>query len=205
MNKIIIFTDLDGTLLNEESFSFKQIITFIKNLLKLDNLFIFFISSKTKENTILSTIKSIFNSEKLITYASIFLIILVCLYVIFRKRIKKYFKVRRLKKDTEKFNESFSSVLKNYELSNNINDLESLLLLWKRFMDKLTNKPYLSSTTNEISPFLKKKNLIMTLQEIDKNLYSNNKEIIKSNKLKDLKIEANNTSNKEVKRIENGK
>ena len=45
----------------------------------------------------------------------------------------------------------------------------------------------------------------MTLQEIDKNLYSNNKEIIKSNKLKDLKIEANNTSNKEVKRIENGK
>ena len=53
--------------------------------------------------------------------------------------------------------------------------------------------------------FLKKKNLIMTLQEIDKNLYSNNKEIIKSNKLKDLKIEANNTSNKEVKRIENGK
>ena len=54
-------------------------------------------------------------------------------------------------------------------------------------------------------PLLKKKNLIMTLQEIDKNLYSNNKEIIKSNKLKDLKIEANNTSNKEVKRIENGK
>ncbi|MEC7851149.1 MAG: hypothetical protein VX968_03030, partial [Bacteroidota bacterium] len=47
------------------------------------------ISSKTKENTILSTIKSIFNSEKVITYASIFLIILVCLYVIFRKRIKK--------------------------------------------------------------------------------------------------------------------
>ena len=45
----------------------------------------------------------------------------------------------------------------------------------------------------------------MTLQEIDKNLYSNNKKIIKSNKLKDLKIEANNTSNKEVKKIENGK
>ena len=51
MNKIIIFTDLDGTLLNEESFSFKQIITFIKNLLKLDNFFIFFLS-KTKEEMI---------------------------------------------------------------------------------------------------------------------------------------------------------
>ena len=52
MNKIIIFTDLDGTLLNEENFSFKQIITFIKNLLKLDNFAIFFISSKTKEEMI---------------------------------------------------------------------------------------------------------------------------------------------------------
>ena len=52
MNKIIIFTDLDGTLLNEESFSYKQIINFIKNLLKLDNFFIFFISSKTKEEMI---------------------------------------------------------------------------------------------------------------------------------------------------------
>ena len=30
MNKIIIFTDLDGTLLNEENFSFKQIIYGIK-------------------------------------------------------------------------------------------------------------------------------------------------------------------------------
>ena len=52
MNKIIIFTDLDGTLLNEESFTFRQIITFIKNLLKFDNFFIFFISSKTKEEMI---------------------------------------------------------------------------------------------------------------------------------------------------------
>jgi mannosyl-3-phosphoglycerate phosphatase len=52
MNKIIIFTDLDGTLLNEENFSYKQIITFIKNLLKSDYFFIFFISSKTKEEMI---------------------------------------------------------------------------------------------------------------------------------------------------------
>ena len=52
MNKIIIFTDLDGTLLNEKTFTFRQIITFIKNLLKFDNFFIFFISSKTKEEMI---------------------------------------------------------------------------------------------------------------------------------------------------------
>lgn len=52
MNKIIIFTDLDGTLLNEENFSYKQIISFVKNLLKSDYFFIFFISSKTKDEMI---------------------------------------------------------------------------------------------------------------------------------------------------------
>lgn len=163
------------------------------------------ITSTTKENTVLRTIKSIFNSEKLLIYLIVISFLLISLYLIFRKRIKKYFRVRRLKKDTEEFNQEFSYLLKKYELNNDINDLESVLLLWKRFMDKLTDKAYLSLTTNEISPLIKNKNLIKTLQEIDKNLYSNNKEIIKSNKLKDLKIEANNTSNKEVKRIENGK
>ena len=163
------------------------------------------ITSTTKENTVLRTIKSIFNSEKLLIYLIVISFLLISLYLIFRKRIKKYFRVRRLKKDTEEFNQEFSYLLKKYELNNDINDLESVLLLWKRFMDKLTDKAYLSLTTNEISPLLKNKNLIKTLQEIDKNLYSNNKEVISSNKLNKLFSEANNTSKREIKKIQNGK
>lgn len=163
------------------------------------------ITSTTKENTVLRTIKSIFNSEKLLIYLIVISFLLISLYLIFRKRIKKYFRVRRLKKDTEEFNQEFSYLLKKYELNNDINDLESVLLLWKRFMDKLTDKAYLSLTTNEISPLLKNKNLIKTLQEIDKNLYSNNKEVISSNKLNKLFSEANNTSKTEIKKIQNGK
>ena len=162
-------------------------------------------TSITKENTVLRTIKSIFNSEKLFTYFLVISFLLLSLYLVFRKRIKKYLGVRGLKKQTKKFNENFSSLLKNYESNNQINDLESLLLLWKRFMEKLTDKPYLSSTTSEISPLLNKKNLITTLQEIDKNLYSNKKEVISSNKLYKLNLEANNTSKREIKKIQNGK
>ena len=163
------------------------------------------ITSTTKENTVLRTIKSIFNSEKLLIYLIVISFLLISLYLIFRKRIKKYFRVRRLKKDTEEFNQEFSYLLKKYELNNDINDLESVLLLWKRFMDKLTDKAYLSLTTNEISPLIKNKNLIKTLQEIDKNLYSNNKEVISSNNLNKLFSEANNTSKREIKKIQNGK
>lgn len=163
------------------------------------------IESKAKENTLLSTIKSIFNSEKLFTYFTIFIISLIFIYMIFRKKIKTYFEIRSLKNKTKKFNSDFESILDQYEINKNINDLERLLLLWKRFKEKLTNKPYLSSTTNEISLFLKKKDIINILQEIDENLYSNNKDYINSNKLNKLQIEANNTSYKEIKKIGNGK
>ncbi len=163
------------------------------------------IESKAKENTLLSTIKSIFNSEKLFTYFIIFIISLIFIYMIFRKKIKTYFEIRSLKNKTKKFNSDFESILDQYEINKNINDLERLLLLWKRFKEKLTNKPYLSSTTNEISLFLKKKDIIKILQEIDENLYSNNKDYINSNKLNKLQIEANNTSYKEIKKIGNGK
>jgi len=163
------------------------------------------IESKAKENTLLSTIKSIFNSEKLFTYFTIFIISLIFIYMIFRKKIKTYFEIRSLKNKTKKFNSDFESILDQYEINKNINDLERLLLLWKRFKEKLTNKPYLSSTTNEISLFLKKKDIIKILQEIDENLYSNNKDYINSNKLNKLQIEANNTSYKEIKKIGNGK
>ena len=163
------------------------------------------IESKAKENTLLSTIKSIFNSEKLFTYFTIFIISLIFIYMIFRKKIKTYFEIRSLKNKTKKFNSDFESILDQYEINKNINDLERLLLLWKRFKEKLTNKPYLSSTTNEISLFLKKKDIIKILQEIDENLYSNNKNYINSNKLNKLQIEANNTSYKEIKKIGNGK
>ena len=163
------------------------------------------IESRAKENTLLSTIKSIFNSEKLFTYFTIFIISLIFIYMIFRKKIKRYFEIRSLKNKTKKFNSDFESILDQYEINKNINDLERLLLLWKRFKEKLTNKPYLSSTTNEISLFLKKKDIIKILQEIDENLYSNNKDYINSNKLNKLQIEANNTSYKEIKKIGNGK
>ncbi len=163
------------------------------------------IESKAKENTLLSTIKSIFNSEKLFTYFTIFIISLIFIYMIFRKKIKTYFEIRSLKNKTKKFNSDFESILDQYEINKNINDLERLLLLWKRFKEKLTNKPYLSSTTNEISLFLKKKDIINILQEIDENLYSNNKDYINSNKLNKLQIEANNTSYKEIEKIGNGK
>ena len=64
------------------------------------------------------------------------------------------------KDDNKVLDEAYNTILKEKEINKNINNLERLLLLWKRFKEKLTNKPYLSSTTNEISLFLKKKDII---------------------------------------------
>ena len=55
-SKILIFTDLDGSLLNRETFDFSSIKNFIKNLLSKD-IFIIPNSSKTAKEIINFTLE----------------------------------------------------------------------------------------------------------------------------------------------------
>ena len=62
------------------------------------------------------------------------------LFVLFRKKIIKYFKIRRIKSQLNKFNIEFELLSKNYSKNIKIRELEKLLLLWKRFMEKFKTK-----------------------------------------------------------------
>ena len=72
-------------------------------------------------------------------------------------------------------------------------------------MEKLSKMPYSTSTTSEISSFLENKILLNLLKDIDRNLYSNNKDGIKQSSINLLKKEANNLLDNNIKIIESGK
>ena len=108
------------------------------------------INSKTKANTFLEKLNSIFNSRKFLITSGIIFSVLLFVYLIFRKRIKKYFKIKRMKSETLFFNNEFDKILSNYLETKETKFLENLLLLWKRFMERLSKKPYSSSTTSEL-------------------------------------------------------
>ena len=161
------------------------------------------ISSSLINNTLFSVLKSIFNSEKVIYLIIIILSIIILLFVLFRKKIIKYFKIRRIKSQLNKFNIEFELLSKNYSKNNKIRELEKLLLLWKRFMEKFTNKPFSSSTTNEISYFINDKNILRILSISDKCIYSDNNSPIELKNLNSLKLKANSVADKHIVNIRN--
>ena len=161
------------------------------------------ISSSLINNTLFSVLKSIFNSEKVIYLIIIILSIIILLFVLFRKKIIKYFKIRKIKSQLNKFNIEFELLSKNYSKNNKIRELEKLLLLWKRFMEKFTKKPFSSSTTNEISYFINDKNILGILSISDKCIYSDNSSPIELKNLNTLKLKANSVADKHIVNIRN--
>ena len=160
-------------------------------------------NSKTKTNTLLEKINSIFNSKKFSIITGVIFSVLVLIYLLFRKKINKYFKIKRIKSETDFFKNEFDTILSSYLNTNDIMFLENLLLKWKRFMEKLSKKPYSSSTSSEISLFNKNIKSIKTLKEIDKCIYSENEFIIDKNKLIILRDESINLSENYINQLKN--
>ena len=160
-------------------------------------------NSKIKANTLLERINSIFNLKKYSIITGVIFSILILIYLVFRKKINKYFKIKRIKSETDFFKNEFDYILNKYLNTNNIKFLENLILKWKRFMEKLSKKPYSSSTTSEISIFNKNIKSIKTLKEIDKCIYSENEFIIDKNKLIILKDESIRLSENYINQLKN--
>jgi len=160
-------------------------------------------NSKTKTNTLLEKINSIFNSKKFLITTGVIISIFLLTYLLFRKKINKYFKIKRIKSETDFFKNEFDEILNNYLNTNDINFLENLLLKWKRFMEKLSEKPYSSSTTSEISLFNKNVKSIKTLKEIDKCIYSQDEYLIDKSMLEILRNESINLSLNYINQLKN--
>ena len=160
-------------------------------------------NSKIKANTLFERINSIFNLKKYSIITGVIFSILILIYLVFRKKINKYFKIKRIKSETDFFKNEFDYILNKYLNTNNIKFLENLILKWKRFMEKLSKKPYSSSTTSEISIFNKNIKSIKTLKEIDKCIYSENEFIIDKNKLIILKDESIRLSENYINQLKN--
>ena len=163
------------------------------------------LTSQSKENTLLSKIKSIFNTEKAFYITIGILLFLIIIFISFRKKIIRYFKIRKIKKQSKFFNEEFSYCLKKYSEKNNPKELEKLLLLWKRFMENFTQKPYSSSTTIEISLFNDDKEMMDILHKSDKSIYSGSNLPIETAYLNKLQFKANTISKDKINQILDGK
>ena len=132
------------------------------------------LSDKVIKNTSYSIISYIFNTNKYILAAVIFLIIILILFLIFRKKIITYLKIQRLNKDLNNYSNLLNDSLDKYSNGKDKKDLELSLLIWKRYMEKNSIFSFTSSTTLKINDYLNDKKTKDILEEIDMILYSKN-------------------------------
>ncbi len=159
---------------------------------------------KVKYNTILSKINKLINYKYVTYIIAIILLIIGLTYILFGKKIVIFFKIHRLKKAFKSFETKFQKQQMIYKKEKSKNEIEKLLVIWKVFMEFISNKTYLSSTTKEIEKFNSNKKIISSLKEFDKNIYSPNKNILESKDINNLFNEAKHNFNVKLKNIKNG-
>ena len=161
-------------------------------------------SLKVKYNTILSKINKLINYKYVTYIIAIILLIIGLTYILFGKKIVIFFKIHRLKKAFKSFETKFHKQQMIYKKEKSKSEVEKVLVIWKVFMEFISNKTYLSSTTKEIEKFNNNKKIISSLKEFDKNIYSPNKNILKSKDINNLFNEAKHNFNVKLKNIKNG-
>ena len=161
-------------------------------------------SLKVKYNTILSKINKLINYKYIAYIIAIILVIIGLTYILFGKKIVIFFKIHRLKKAFQSFETKFQKQQIIYKKEKSKYEIEKLLVIWKVFMEFISNKTYLSSTTKEIEKFNSNKKIISSLKEFDKTIYSPNKNILESKDINNLFNEATYNFNLKLEKIKNG-
>ena len=132
-------------------------------------------SLNVKSNTKFSFVGLAIDYTFITKITSFLILFLITFYLLFRKKINKYFKIRIAKKEYNKFINKIEKL--NDEIQNDfkIEKIELFLLLWKRYNEKVSKYPYSSLTTSEIIHLGIVNDIKENLNSLDNTIYGNKK------------------------------
>ncbi len=105
----------------------------------------------------------------------ILLTALILVWIFFGKRIRKYFKLKRMVKSYEAFRSKFESSVEKLDRDFSPQSVEASLVIWKNYLESLLSKPYTKYTSREIKTMENSEELGYALSEIDRMIYGNTK------------------------------
>jgi hypothetical protein len=124
-----------------------------------------------KENIAFHDVPLAFNYPYLMIGMGILLVLLIAAFFVFAKTIRKKIRLYRLRKEYEKFSLSFEKGINKVRKGNNVALIEEVLLTWKKYMEKLEDKPFTKYTTREILNSGYDQLFKDVLRSIDKSIY----------------------------------
>lgn len=124
------------------------------------------------ENTSYVEVPKEVNYPYLIAGAVLALIVLVVLFMFFGKPIQRYFTIYRLKRSYRRYEKEYQQSLSDYEARKQEIRPETLLNIWKQYMEQLDQIPYTKLTSKEIAALQSNgTNLHHILRPIDRGIY----------------------------------
>lgn len=152
------------------------------------------------ENTELRILDDSFNYWYWATGFVILVAIGVGLYAVFGRRIRKNFRLTRMRKQYQRFIADFDRSLRKYE---QLSATEQGLGVWKSYLENLQNIPFTTYTSKEIADLVPDKTLTESLKDIDRAIYGNRINEQTKEALEILKTYAQNSYQAKVKEIQN--
>ncbi len=127
-----------------------------------------------KTNTAYQNVKWLLNYWVFIIVIGVLLVSVVSVWIVFGKRIKKYFMLRRLQRKHDSFLQKFSKSTEQLRSGFTVKQAENVLVVWKDYMEDLLAQPFTTATSKEILQREKDETLGGALQSVDRMIYKGN-------------------------------
>lgn len=124
-----------------------------------------------RANTAYQRVRQLFNYPIVLIGLGVLAVMAVLTWVIFGKRIRKYFQLRRLQRNYQTFLARFGEAVEHMGTHATDKIAEDTLWLWKRYMEDLENYPFTKSTSREIARKFADDQLVGALRIIDRGIY----------------------------------
>lgn len=124
-----------------------------------------------KANTAYQRVRQLFNYPVLIYFFVGVVLAAVIAWIFFGKQIRRYFLLRRMKRNYHNFLKRFGESVNKMGADASSLVAADALWLWKRYMEDLENYPFTKSTSREILKRFTHDGLARALRTIDRGIY----------------------------------
>lgn len=124
-----------------------------------------------KTNTAYNKVSWILNYPVLLIAGGVLLLTAIVVWIIFGKKIRRHFAVKRLVRKHTSFLSAFDQSILKLNQNFHPDIAEGSITIWKKYMEELSAKPYTKYTSKEIRE-VEKGELTQALQAVDRMIYA---------------------------------
>ncbi len=126
-----------------------------------------------KETIAFEPIPTVFNYVILSFILGVLLVAAAAIWILFGKKIKRHYLIKKLQRNHNRFLEEFTTNLSKLQSRPALTVAESTATLWKKYLENLESKPYTKLTTKEIVRLVENEQVKDSLRSIDRAIYGN--------------------------------